>query len=94
LTVLRRISGPKREEIPRGWRTLHNEGLHNFYSSLNIIRMGAWGDIERIQRLGWKTRRKRLSGRPGCRWKDLKDIGREDVHWIDWLEIWTSVTLL
>jgi hypothetical protein len=35
--VLRRISGPKREEVARGWRKLHNEELHN--SSLNIIRI-------------------------------------------------------
>jgi hypothetical protein len=29
-TVLRRIFGPKREEVRRGWRRLHNEELHNF----------------------------------------------------------------
>jgi hypothetical protein len=28
--VLRRISGPKRDEVKRGWRKLHNEELHNF----------------------------------------------------------------
>jgi hypothetical protein len=27
--VLRRIFGPKREEVEGGWRTLHNEELHN-----------------------------------------------------------------
>jgi hypothetical protein len=27
--VLRRIFGPKREEVARGWRRLHNEELHN-----------------------------------------------------------------
>jgi hypothetical protein len=37
--VLRRIFGPKRDEVTRGWRKLHNEELHNFYSSPNIIRM-------------------------------------------------------
>jgi hypothetical protein len=37
--VLRRIFGPKREEVAGGWRRLHNEKLHNLYSSLNIIRM-------------------------------------------------------
>jgi hypothetical protein len=36
--VLRRIFGPKRDEVTRGWRKLHNEELHNFYSSQNIIR--------------------------------------------------------
>jgi hypothetical protein len=31
--VLRRISGPKREEVAGDWRRLHNEELHNFYTS-------------------------------------------------------------
>jgi hypothetical protein len=29
--VLRRISGPKREEVTGEWRKLHNEELHNMY---------------------------------------------------------------
>jgi hypothetical protein len=37
--VLRRIFGPRRDEIIGGWRKLHNEELHNFCSSTNIIRM-------------------------------------------------------
>jgi hypothetical protein len=37
--VLRRISGPKRDEVAGGWRKLHNEELHNLYSSPSIIRM-------------------------------------------------------
>jgi hypothetical protein len=36
--VLRRIFGPKRDEVTGKWRTLHSEELHNFYSSPNIIR--------------------------------------------------------
>jgi hypothetical protein len=36
--VLRRIFGPKREEVAGGWRRLHNEELHNLYTSLNIIK--------------------------------------------------------
>jgi hypothetical protein len=36
--VLRRISGPKRDEVTGGWRKLHNEELHNLYSSPSIIR--------------------------------------------------------
>jgi len=34
---LRRIFGPKREEVAGGWRKLYNEELHNLYSSPNII---------------------------------------------------------
>jgi hypothetical protein len=36
--VLRRIFGPKRDEVAREWRKLHNEELHNFYSSPDIVR--------------------------------------------------------
>jgi uncharacterized membrane protein len=38
-SVLRRIFGPKRDEVTGGWRKLHNEDLHNLYFSPNIIRM-------------------------------------------------------
>jgi hypothetical protein len=37
--VQRRIFGPKRDEVAGGWREMHNEELHNLYSSPNIIRM-------------------------------------------------------
>jgi hypothetical protein len=36
--VLRRIFGPKSDEVRVEWRKLHNEELHNLYSSPNIIR--------------------------------------------------------
>jgi hypothetical protein len=32
-SVLRRLLGPKREEVAGGWRTLHNEELYNLYAS-------------------------------------------------------------
>jgi len=35
--VLRRIFGPKRDEVIREWRKLHNEELNDLYSSLNIF---------------------------------------------------------
>jgi hypothetical protein len=38
-TALRRIFGPKRDEMTGEWRKLHNEELHDLYSSLSIIRM-------------------------------------------------------
>jgi hypothetical protein len=38
-SVLRRIFGPKSDEVTGDWRKLHNEELHNLYSSPNIIRM-------------------------------------------------------
>jgi hypothetical protein len=37
--VLRRISGPKRDEVAREWRKLHNEKFRDLYSSPSIIRI-------------------------------------------------------
>jgi hypothetical protein len=37
--VLRRIFGPKREEVAGGWRKLHIEELHSMYSSPDDIRV-------------------------------------------------------
>jgi hypothetical protein len=37
--VLRRIFGPKRDGVTGAWRKLHNEELHNLYSSPSIIRI-------------------------------------------------------
>jgi hypothetical protein len=34
--VLRRVFGPKRDEVIREWRRLHNKELYALYSSLNI----------------------------------------------------------
>jgi hypothetical protein len=68
--VLRRIFGPKRDEVMREWRKLHNEELHNLYSSPDIIRQvkaneegGACGTHGRgeksVQGFGGKARRNR-----------------------------------
>jgi hypothetical protein len=45
--VLRRIFGPKRDEVTGGWRKLHNEELHDLYSSTSIIR------ITKPRRMRW-----------------------------------------
>jgi hypothetical protein len=37
--MLRRIFGPKRDEVTGDWRKVHNEELHNLYSSPNVITM-------------------------------------------------------
>jgi hypothetical protein len=37
--VLRRIFGPKRDEVTGEWRILHNKELNDLYSSPNIIRV-------------------------------------------------------
>jgi hypothetical protein len=45
--VLRRIFGPKRDEVTGGWRKLHNEELRDLYSSPSIIR------IIKLRRMRW-----------------------------------------
>jgi hypothetical protein len=45
--VLKRIFGPKRDEVVGGRRKLHNEKIHNVYSSPNINR------ITMLRRMGW-----------------------------------------
>jgi len=37
--VLRRIFGPKRDELTGEWRKLHNEKINDLYSSRNIVRV-------------------------------------------------------
>jgi hypothetical protein len=39
--VLRRIFGPKRDDVIEGWIKLHNEELHKLYSSPSIIRINS-----------------------------------------------------
>jgi hypothetical protein len=53
--VLRRIFGPKRDEVTGGWRKLHSEELRDLYFSPSIIRiikskkMGLAGHVEQIE---------------------------------------------
>jgi hypothetical protein len=74
--VLRRIFVPKRDEVTGEWRKLHNEELHNLYSSPDIIRQsqvkanevgGACGTHGRgkksVQGFGGKARRKETTGK-------------------------------
>jgi hypothetical protein len=37
--VLRRIFGPKRDEVTGEWRKLHNKELHDLYSSSSVMRI-------------------------------------------------------
>jgi hypothetical protein len=56
-TVLRRIFGTKRNEVIGGWRKLHNEELHNLYSSPSIIRM------MKSRRMRWEEHATRVGKR-------------------------------
>jgi hypothetical protein len=93
--VLRRIFGPKRDEMTGGWRKLHYEELHGLYSSPSIVRvikarrMRWTGHVTRI--LVGRPEGRRPLGRPGSRWEDnikmdLREIGFEDVDWIHWAQ--------
>jgi hypothetical protein len=57
--VLRRIFGPKRDEVKREWRKLHNEELHDLYSSPSIIR------IIKSRRMRWLGHVARMGRRRG-----------------------------
>jgi hypothetical protein len=45
--VLRRVFGPKRDEVTREWRKLQNEELNDVYSLPNIVR------VEKSRRMRW-----------------------------------------
>jgi hypothetical protein len=65
--VLRRIFGPKRDEVMREWRKLHNEELHDLYSSPNIIRITKWRRMRwagHVARMGEKRNACRLEEKP------------------------------
>jgi hypothetical protein len=94
--VLRRIFGPKRDEVTGGWRKLHNEELHNLYSSPSIIRMiesrrmrwagyaARMGEKKNAYRiLVGKPEGKRPLGRSRRRWVDLRETGWDGMNWID-----------
>jgi hypothetical protein len=81
-SVLRKIFGPKREE-DGSWRKLHNDELHNLYSSPNIFRvikswrmrwagqaarMGEGRGVYKV--LVGRTEGKRPLGRPRRRWQN------------------------
>jgi hypothetical protein len=45
--VLRKIFGPKRDEVTGGWRKLHNEELHSLYSAPGIVM------VIKVRRMRW-----------------------------------------
>jgi hypothetical protein len=100
--VLRRIFGPKRDEVTGGW--LHNEELHGLYSSPSIVRVikarrmrwaghvARMGEVRSAYNIlvGMSEGRRPL-GRPRRRWEDniemyLREIGFGDVDWIHWAQ--------
>jgi hypothetical protein len=64
--VLKRIFGPKREEVAGRWRRLHNEGLHNLYVSPNNIRVITWSMrwVGHVASMGQRKECNNLVGKP------------------------------
>ena len=81
--VLRRIFGPRREEVTGEWRRLHNEELNDLYSSPNILR------VIKSRRMRWAGHVARvceergayrfLVGKPEGR----RPLGRRRRRWVD-----------
>jgi hypothetical protein len=89
--VLRRIFGPKRDEVTGGWRKLHNEAIRDLYSSPSIIRMiksRRMGEKKNSYRLlVGKPEGKSPLGKPRSRWvdnikTDILEIGWGGMDWI------------
>ena len=99
--VLRRIFGPRRDEVTGEWRRLHNEELNGLYSSPNIVR------VIKSRRMRWaghvartgeergpyrvlvgKPEGKRPLARPRRRWVDIRmDLQEVGCGYVDWIEL-------
>jgi len=100
--VLRRIFGPKRDEVTAEWRKLHNEEVIDLYSSPNIIRLiksrrMRWaGHVSRMgERRGvyrvlvGKPEGKRPLGIPRRRWENNIKVYLQKLGCgdMDWIEL-------
>jgi hypothetical protein len=105
--VLRRIFGPIRDEVMGKWRKLHDEELHNLYSSPSIIRiiksrrmrwvghvtrMGEKRNVHRL--LVGKRERMRPPGIPRRRWVYNIKMDLGEIGWgsVDWIGlVWQRI---
>jgi len=98
--VLRRIFGPRRDEVTGEWSRLHNEELNDLYCSPNIVRViksriMRWaGHVARMGEerrmygvLVGKPEGKRPLGRPRRRWVDniRMDLQEVECGYMDWI---------
>jgi hypothetical protein len=74
--VLRRIFGPRRDEVSEEWRKLHNEELRDLYSSPSIIR------IIKSRRMRWTGHVARMGEKRKAN-RFLWESQRERDHWED-----------
>ena len=86
--VLRRIFGPRRDEVTGEWRRLHNEELNGLYSSPNIVRVIKsriirWaGHVARMGEERWRIGSWWGNRRERDRWGDLGVDGWIILGWI------------
>jgi hypothetical protein len=100
--LLRRIFGPKRDEVTGGWRKLHNEELHGLYSSPSTIRVikarrMRWvGHVARMGKvrgaykiLVGRPEGRRSLGRPRRRWEDNIKLDHGEIVFgvVDWTHL-------
>ena len=100
--VLRRVFGPKRDEVTGEWRKVHNEELNDLYSLPNIVRVvksrrmrwaghvARMGEDRGVHRmLVGKPEGKRPLGRPRRRWEDNIKMDLQEVGGgrEDWMEL-------
>jgi len=98
--VLRKMFGPRRDEVPGDWRRLHNDELNDLYSTPNIVRViksrrMRWaGHVARIGEergmyrvLVRKPEGRRPLGRPRRRWADNIRMDLQEVGcvYMDWI---------
>ena len=98
--VLRRMLGPRRDEVTGEWRRLHNEELNDLYCSPNIVRViksrrMRWaGHVARLGEergvyrvLVGKPKGRRPLGRPRRRWVDniRMDLQEVGCGYMDWI---------
>jgi hypothetical protein len=93
--VLRRLCGPKRGEVTRDWRKLHNEELNDLYSSPNIVRVikstrMRWvGHVVCMGKKGglYRVVVRKPEGTSRHRWEDiemdLEEVGHGGMDWIE-----------
>jgi hypothetical protein len=100
--VLRRIFGPKRDEVTGEWRKMHNEELHNLYSYPDIFRqvksrrmrwaghMARMGEERKVYKvLVGNPEGKRPLGRPRRRWEDVIRMDHREIGLggVDWIRL-------
>jgi hypothetical protein len=101
--VLRRIYGPKRDEVTREWRKLHNEELNDLYCSPTIVQ------VIKSRRMRWVGHVSQMGERRGM-YRVLVGKLKERIHWgdsgvdgrivLDWIfrkcdvRVWTGLSWL